>query len=74
MATLMEKDVLLEIIANGLGTISRKLNYKEHLNPNPDCDRLIEIRNNLYRTFPPEINYQKVLSECKSIQRKYEGS
>lgn len=72
MATIMEKDVLIEVVASGLALISRKLNYQEHLNHNEDCNRLIEIRNYLYSTFSDDIDYEKILSECKAIKQKYQ--
>ncbi|HFC8533419.1 TPA: hypothetical protein ACFRHF_002199 [Neisseria lactamica] len=73
MATIMEKEVLIEVVASSLALISRKLNYQEYLlNNNEDRDRLIEIRNYLYSTWPHEIDYEKILSECKAIKQKYQ--
>lgn len=72
MATIMEKEVLIEVVASSLALISRKSNYQEHLNHNEDCTRLIEIRNYLYSTWPHEIDYEKILSECKAIKQKYQ--
>lgn len=73
MATIMEKEVLIEVVASSLALISRKLNYQEYLlNNNEDRNRLIEIRNYLYSTWPHEINYEKILSECKAIKQKYQ--
>lgn len=74
MATIMEKDVLIEVVASSLALISRKLNNQEYLNNNEDCNKLIEIRNYLYSTLPHEINYEKILNECKFIQNKYKGA
>lgn len=74
MATIMEKDVLIEVVASGLALISRKLKYNlEYLNNNnEDNNRLIEIRNYLYSTFSDDIDYEKILSECKAIKQKYQ--
>lgn len=72
MATIMEKEVLIEVVASSLALISRKSNYQEYLNHNEDCNRLIEIRNYLYSTWPHEIDYEKILSECKAIKQKYQ--
>lgn len=72
MATIMEKEVLIEVVASSLALISRKSNYQEHLNHNEDCNRLIEIRNYLYSTWPHEIDYEKILSECKAIKQEYQ--
>lgn len=74
MATIMEKDVLIEVVASNLALISRKLNNQEYLNHNEDCNRLIEIRNYLYSTLPHEIDYEKILSECQSIKNKYKDA
>lgn len=73
MATIMEKEVLIEVVASSLALISRKLNYQEHLlNNNEGRNRLIEIRNYLYSTWPHEIDYEKILSECKAIKQEYQ--
>lgn len=73
MATIMEKEVLIEVVASSLALISRKLNYQEYLlNNNEGRNRLIEIRNYLYSTWPHEIDYEKILSECKAIKQKYQ--
>ncbi|WP_304671109.1 MULTISPECIES: hypothetical protein [Neisseria] len=73
MATIMEKEVLIEVVASSLALISRKLNYQEYLlNNNEGRNRLIEIRNYLYSTWPHEIDYEKILSECKAIKQEYQ--
>ena len=73
MATIMEKEVLIEVVASSLALISRKLNYQEYLlNNNEGRNRLIEIRNYLYSTWPREIDYEKILSECKAIKQEYQ--
>ena len=75
MATIMEKDVLIEVVASNLALISRKFKYNlEYLNHNEDCNRLTEIRNYLYSTLPHEVDYEKILSECQSIKNKYKGA
>lgn len=74
MATIMEKDVLIEVVSSNLALINRKLNYQEYLNHNEDCNRLIEIRDYLYSTLPHEVDYEKILSECQSIKNKYKGA
>lgn len=71
MATLMEKDVLIEVVAGALASISRKTDDIEEYKNNVDRNRLLEIRYFLYDTFPHEIDYQKVLTECLDIEKKY---
>ncbi|MDK4543822.1 hypothetical protein QG141_09885, partial [Kingella kingae] len=40
MSTIMEKDVLIEVVASGLALISRKLKYNlEYLNNNEDNNK-----------------------------------
>lgn len=51
MATLMEKDVLTEIVVSRLALISRTLDNREYLNHNADCNRLLEIRDFLYSPY-----------------------
>ncbi|MBH6097873.1 hypothetical protein I7Q67_08485 [Neisseria meningitidis] len=75
MATIMEKDVLIEVVSSNLALISRKLKYNlEDLIHNEDFNRLIEIRDYLYSTLPHEVDYEKILSECQFIKNKYKGA
>ena len=71
MATIMEKDVLIEVVSSNLALISRQFSIEE-LENNKDRERLIQIRKFLYSSFPHEIDYEKILSECKSIKQKYQ--
>lgn len=73
MATIMEKDVLLEVVSSSLALISRKLNNIEELEANKDRERLIQIRKFLYSSFPHEVNYEEILTECKKIKQRYVG-
>lgn len=75
MATIMEKDVLIEVVSSNLALISRKLKYNlADLIHNEDFNRLIEIRDYLYSTLPHEVDYEKILSECQFIKNKYKGA
>ena len=71
MATFMEKDVLIEVVSSNLALISRQFSIEE-LENNKDRERLIQIRKFLYSSFPHEIDYEKILSECKAIKQKYQ--
>lgn len=71
MATIMEKDVLIEVVSSNLALISRQFSIEE-LENNKDRERLIQIRKFLYSSFPHEIDYEKILSECKAIKQKYQ--
>ena len=68
METLMEKDVLTEIVVSRLALISRILDNREYLNHNADCNRLLEIRDLLYSALPQKKDYDSILSECNSIE------
>jgi hypothetical protein len=72
MATIMEKDVLIEVVSSNLALISRQFSIEE-LENNKDRERLIQIRKFLYSSFPHEIDYEKILTECKKIKQRYAG-
>lgn len=71
MATLMEKDVLIEVAGSVLAFVRTEFGDIEEYKNNADRNRLLEIRDFLYNTFPHEIDYQKVLTECQTIKKKY---
>ena len=71
MATIMEKDVLIEVVASNLALISRNIDDIKELENNEDRKKLLQIRKFLYHSFPHEINYDTILSECKAIKQKY---
>lgn len=48
MATIMKKDVLLEVVGSALALMSRKSGAIEHYENHPDRIRLIELRHYLY--------------------------
>ena len=67
MATLMEKDVLLEL-TSGAYAIIVKSNQKEQ----KDIDSLLELKDNLYSTGAKDIDYRKTADFIKEIRAKYE--
>ncbi|XXQ67724.1 hypothetical protein ACKLNO_08835 [Neisseriaceae bacterium B1] len=71
MATIMEKDVLLEVVGSALALMSRKSDGIEGYENHPDRMRLIELRQFLYASFPDEVEYEVVLRECQQIKLKY---
>lgn len=73
MATIMEKDVLIEVVSSNLALISRNIDDIRELENNEDRKKLLQIRKFLYRSFPHEINYDTILQECKSIKNRYIG-
>lgn len=72
MATLMEKDVLIEVVAGALAIISKRLTIDEK-EQNPDRTKLIELRSNIYSSTPEQLDYQAIIDEVGSIKSKYEN-
>lgn len=73
MATIMQKDILIEVVSSCFGAISQKIKDANELMNNADHDRLVELRDFLYNSFPEEVDYEKTLKECKEIKQKYLG-
>ncbi|WP_439295205.1 hypothetical protein [Lonepinella sp. BR2882] len=69
MCTLMQKDVLIEVVANAMATIDLRVEPKE-LN-NEDQLYLVNLRKKLYNTHHNDIDYQNLLSKVKNIKNKY---
>ena len=67
MATLMEKDVLLELTSGAYAMIT-KSDKKEQ----KDIDSLLELKDTLYGTHEADIDYRKTADYIKSIKAKYE--
>ena len=69
MATIMQKDVLIEVVAYTQAIISKRtaLNAPR----NEDQRFLSNLRDYLYSTAPDKIDYQKTLDDVKNIKEKY---
>ncbi|ASM35781.1 Uncharacterised protein [Campylobacter sputorum subsp. bubulus] len=74
MATLMEKDVLLELVATGLGEISRAKQRKEITEELSDNDRfyLVDLRKKLYSSNEKEWDFLKTANDIKNVCQKYQ--
>lgn len=72
MATVAEKDVLLEMVADTLALTSRKIKGDRRLGFPEEEKTLLNIREYLYDTNYKEIDYQAVLSKCQTIRREYQ--
>ena len=66
MATLMQKDALIERVASVLAMIARKTPRSE--GRTPEQSRLVALRRELYAS---DIDFDKVVSECNQIYQKY---
>lgn len=69
MATLMQKDALIERVASVLAMIARKTPRSE--GRTPDQNRLVALRRELYASEPEDIDFDEVVSECNQIYQKY---
>lgn len=69
MATLMQKDALIERVASVQALISRKTPYSEVRSE--DQMRITELRGFLYDTKPENIDFDQIAEECKTLHQKY---
>ena len=70
MATLMEKDVLIEAVAGVLAMIDAR---RPHLAPyNEDQKRVTSLLNVIYGTKPEDLDFEEIVSEIKSTRVKYQ--
>lgn len=71
MATIMEKDVALEVIASTLALVSRKFNVNRYKTLPPVEDQLVNMRETLYQTDPQFINFDEIIKKCQDIKTEY---
>lgn len=69
MATIMQKDVLIEVVAYTQAIISKRT--APNAPRNEDQRFLSNLRDYLYSTAPDKIDYQKTLDDLKNIKEKY---
>lgn len=69
MATLMQKDALIERVASVLALIARKTPRSE--GRTPEQSRLVALRRELYASDPEDIDFQAVVDECNILSQKY---
>lgn len=69
MATLVEKDALIERVTSVRALISLKTSYSGV--PTDNQKRMTELRSFLYSSYPEDINFWAVADECKTIYEKY---
>ena len=67
MATLMEKDVLLELVMGAYVTVLNSSNKDEN-----DLTSLLELKRNLYALRENKIDYRQTADFIKTIRAKYE--
>lgn len=69
MATIMQKDVLIEVVAYTQAIIIKRTAPDAPINE--DQRFLSNLRDYLYSTAPDKIDYQKTLDDVKNIKDKY---
>ena len=70
MATLMEKDVLIEKVAAVLALIARNIPV-EQLRESEDSKRLSALLRKINRTDEAELNFSDIVQQCKEIKAHY---
>lgn len=69
MCTLMQKDVLIEMVANTMAIID--LRTAPTAKDNEDLHYLINLRNSLYSSHHDSIDFQQLSNKVKDIKTKY---
>lgn len=77
--TIMQKDVLIEMVANALATVELTMddteialsNLDPSLDPNLDQNYLADLRRYLYSTSATQLDFQQLASKVKQIRDKY---
>ncbi len=67
MCTLMQKDVLIELIATTQADLSKRL----ELPLNDDQIYLSRLRSEIYRSEPDALDFQQLSTQVKQISDKY---
>ncbi|MGX2956595.1 hypothetical protein ACWIUH_03040 [Ursidibacter arcticus] len=67
MASIMEKDVLIELVAFAYVSVCKVTKSQE----NEDKNRLIDLRHEIYSTPYQALNYEKLCNEVQEIRNKY---
>lgn len=71
MCTLMQKDVLIEMVANTMATID--LRTAPNAEDNEDQLYLMNLRDDLYSSHHDNIDFKLLSTRVKSIKEKYIG-
>lgn len=72
MATLMEKDIVLEAVSGVSALISKKVEQPDPYSFNDDEKELHKLRFQLSRLSHEKIDFQAIVSRCKELRAKYE--
>ena len=69
MCTLMEKDALIEKVAETMALISR--NRKIDEKPNEDSITMGKLTNTIYSSAPEALDFWGIVKQCDAVQAKY---
>lgn len=72
MATLMEKDVLIEVVAGANAVLLYRLSDEE-IESNEDLMVLGELRRKIYSSSPEELDFDGIVKEVKNIKQQYQN-
>lgn len=68
MCSLMQKDVLIEMVATAQADLSKRL----ALPLNEDQIQLSRLRGEIYRSEPERINFEQMSATIRQVQQKYQ--
>lgn len=69
MCSLMEKDALIEKVAETLALVARHQSADEE--PNQDRKAMRALRHHLYRSEPDDLDFSAIVHQCDTVQAKY---
>ena len=69
MCSLMEKDALIEKVAETMAIISK--NREKVENSQEDSVEMGKLSNKIYMSKPESLNFWEIVKECDEVQAKY---
>ena len=70
MATLMEKDVLIEFVATASATMLSRL-HRAELEESEDIKYLANLRMTIYRSKPEKLDFDDIVKNVRTIINRY---
>lgn len=72
MATLMEKDALIEFVAGAKAVLLYRVPFDE-VEENKDLRALGSLRNKIYRSDEAELDFDEIAKQVREIKSRYEN-
>ena len=69
MCSLMEKDALIEKVAETMALIARSRREEQELDE--DSEEMIKLRHYLYCSDPDDLDFTEIVRQCDTVQAKY---